>query len=98
METKGTHHTDRQHECGDEEVHARYKEVIEQLRETKNVNDRERMIKTHFADLTPEEQVVLREVASAKSYRDLAREKFGPSATADRWTEIKKNLQYKLKH
>jgi hypothetical protein len=98
METKGTHHTERQHECGDAELHARYKDVIEQLRETKNLNEKERMIKAHFSDLTPDELAVLREKANAKSYKELAREKFGASGSVERWTEAMKNLKYKLNH
>jgi hypothetical protein len=95
MQSNGPH-AEKRHESDDAELHARYKEAIEQLRETKNVNDKERMIKQLFHDLTPDELAVLREKANAKSYKELAREKFGTSGSVERWTEAMKNLKYKL--
>ena len=91
--------TPKHEEHGDEaELHHRYKEAIERLREEKDPNAKERMMKEMFPNLTPDEQVVLREKARAKSYRDLAREKWGGNATADRWVEAMKALKHKLKH
>lgn len=83
-----------------EEQHRHYKEAIERLREERDPNVKERMMKEMFPDLTPDEQVVLREEAKLKSYRERAREKWGSNATAERWNDAKKNLKhkYKLKH
>lgn len=91
--------SDREWQSEDgEEVHRRYKAAIERLREEKDPNAKERLMKELFEDLTPDEMVVLREKAKAKSYRDLAREKWGGNATADRWVEAMKSLKHKLKH
>lgn len=81
-----------------EETHRRYKAAIERLREEKDPNAKERLMKELFEDLTPDEMVVLREKAKAKPYRDLAREKWGNNATAERWMEAMKSLKHKLKH
>ena len=84
--------------CDEAELHHRYKQAIERIREEKDPNAKERMMKDMFHDLTPDEQVVLREKAKAKSYRDLAREKWGSNATAERWVDAMKNLKHKLTH
>ena len=97
MYMENSHHKGECH-CDESELHHRYKEAIERLREEKDPNAKERMMKELFVDLTPDEQVVLREKARAKSYRELAREKWGGNATADRWVEAMKNLKHKLKH
>ena len=91
--------SDREWQSEDgEETHRRYKAAVERLREEKDPNAKERLMKELFEDLTPDEMVVLREKAKAKSYRDLAREKWGGNATADRWVEAMKSLKHKLKH
>lgn len=91
--------SDREWQSDDgEETHRRYKAAVEKLREEKDPNAKERLMKELFEDLTPDEMVVLREKAKAKSYRDLAREKWGGNATADRWMEAMKALKHKLKH
>ena len=90
-----------QHGDSDEEEHARFKEAVEKLREAPTMQEKERLMKELFPDdLTPEELTVLRDMANTKSYRQRARDKWGPNATADRWMEIKKALKhkYKLKH
>lgn len=84
-------------EHGDEEQHHRYKEAIERLREEKDSNAKERLMKELFENLTPDEMVVLREKGKAKSYRELAREKWGNNATAERWVDAMKSLKHKLK-
>ena len=90
-----------QHGNSDEEAHARFKEAVEKLREAPSMQEKERLIKELFPDdLTAEEMTVLRDMASTKSYRQRARDKWGPNATADRWLEVKKAIEhkYKLKH
>lgn len=90
-----------QHGDSDEEEHARFKEAIEKLREAPSMQEKERLMKELFPDdLTAEELTVLRDMANTKSYRQKARDKWGPNATADRWMEVKKALKhkYKLKH
>lgn len=90
-----------QHGDSDEEEHARFKEAIEKLREAPSMQEKERLMKELFPDdLTAEELTVLRDMANTKSYRQKARDKWGPNATADRWMEVRKALKhkYKLKH
>lgn len=80
-------------------THARYKEAIERIREASNMQEKEKLIKELFTDdLTPDEMVVLRDKAMAKSYHQKAREKWGNNGSYDRWLEAAKNLKYKLKH
>jgi hypothetical protein len=86
------------HGASADDEHHRYKAAIERLREEKDMNAKERLMKELFDDLSPDEMVVLREKAKAKSYRELAREKWGSNATADRWMDAVKGLKHKLKH
>lgn len=85
------------HSGGDEEQHMRYKEAIERLREEKDPNGKERLMKELFENLTPDEMVVLKAKAQDKSYHQLAREKWGNNASADRWMHALKGLKHKLK-
>lgn len=85
------------HSGDDEEQHMRYKKAIERLREEKDPNGKERLMKELFEDLTPDEMVVLKAKAHDKSYQQLAREKWGNNASADRWMHALKGLKHKLK-
>ena len=79
-------------------THMRYKEAIERIREANSMQEKEKLMKELFSDdLTPDEQVVLRDMAMAKSYRQKAREKWGNGANWERWLDAKKSLKHKLK-
>ena len=78
------------------EAHRRYKEAIETLREAPTMQEKERLMKEFFGDdLTSDEQVVLRDKATAKSYKQKAREKWGSNGTAERWMAAIHSLKHK---
>jgi hypothetical protein len=86
--------------CGSQgDSHNRYKEAIERIREANSMQEKEKLMKEYFGDdLTEDEKVVLRDMATMKSYRQKAREKWGNNASMERWMEARKSLKHKFKH
>ena len=87
---------EHEHTEYDAELHRRYKEAIENIREAPNMQEKERLMKEYFGDdLTSDEQVVLRDKATAKSYKQRAREKWGSNGSAERWMAAGNSLKHK---
>lgn len=79
---------------GHDDLHARYKATLEELRDIPNILDAEKRFDAHFNDLTPEERKVLKAIVNRPSIKKLAQTVGLPP---ERFTEIKHQLQYKLK-
>ena len=80
------------------DTHMQYKEAIERIREASNMQEKEKLMKEFFGDnLTPDAQIVLRDMAMSKSYHQKAREKWGNGAGWERWLEAKKELEHGFK-
>lgn len=77
-----------------EDMHARYKATLEELRDIPNILEAEKRFDAHFNDLTPEERKVLKAIVNRPSIKKLAQT---VGLTPERFTEIKHQLQYKLK-
>lgn len=79
---------------GHDDLHARYKATLEELRDIPNILEAEKRFDAHFNDLTPEERKVLKAIVNRPSIKKLAQT---VGLTPERFTEIKHQLQYKLK-
>lgn len=79
---------------GDHELHHRYKETLEELRDVPNVVEAVKRASQHFDNLTDEDKKVLQQILNRPSYKKMAQM---VNMSPERFMEVKRGLEYKLK-
>lgn len=77
------------------DLHRKYKETLEELRDIPNVTEAVKRASQHFDDLTEEDKKVLQQLVNRPSLKKMA---MAASVTPARFMEIKHELERKLKH
>lgn len=75
--------------------HQRYKETLEELRDVPNVTEAVKRAGQYFDDLTDEDKKVLQLILNRPSYKKMAQMANMPP---ERFMEVKRGLEHKLKH
>lgn len=75
--------------------HHQYKEALEELRDVPNVADAVKRAPQYFDNLTEEDKKVLMQILNRPSYKKMAQ---SVNMTPERFMEIKRGLEYKLKN
>lgn len=83
-----------QQQGGNPEHHHRYKEVLEELRDVPQVTEAVKRASQHFENLTDEDRKVLQQILNRPSYKRMAQM---VNMTPERFMEVKRELEWKLK-
>lgn len=79
---------------GGSDLHHRYKEALEELRDVPSIVEAEKKFDHYFSDLTSEDKKVLKTEVNRPSLKKLAQM---VNMTPDRFMEVKRGLEHKLK-
>lgn len=83
-----------QQQGGDPERHHRYKETLEELRDIPQVTEAVKRASQYFENLTEEDRKVLQQILNRQSYKKMAQL---VNMTPERFMEVKRELEWKLK-